>query len=131
MGRPGARSEWGERGDVSELSGAERIAKERQRQVDREGWSDAHDDEHSEGEMALVAALYATPIPLLERRDYGPTVAHFVDPWPATWDEEWDKREPRSTSKRGRRARIRELEKAGALIAAEIDRLLRAEKGTP
>lgn len=106
------------------MTGAERIAKERQRHVDKEGWTADHDDEHADGELALVAALYATPVRLYEQRGGGGEIT-FSDPWPTSWDEEWDKREPRNASKRSTRARIRELEKAGALIAAEIDRLVR------
>ena len=37
------------------------IAAERQRQVDVEGWTPAHDDEHDEGELAIAAACYAAP----------------------------------------------------------------------
>ena len=51
----------------------------------------------------------------------------FRDPWPMWWDSQWDKRLPRLPKivKEYSIERIRELEKAGALIAAEIDRLLR------
>lgn len=108
------------------LSGVERIAKERERQVTKEGWSDEHDDEHSDGELALVAALYASPIPLFEQQELDAGGVQFTDPWPASWDVEWDKRRNDSGDARRRAAgRIRQLEKAGALIAAEIDRLLR------
>ena len=105
-------------------TGIERIAAERKRQVEAEGWTAGHDDEHDDGELALVAALYATPRPLFGKHPSG--VA--FDPWPATWDTKWDKRPRRAD---GRLAlgtvaqRVRCLEKAGALIAAEIDRLLR------
>src|SRR5512141_16977 len=98
-------------------TGIERIAAERARQIAKEGWTPEHDDEHNEGELALVGVLYATPVTLLEKVERTDSI-HFVDPWPDTWDTEWDKREERGTV--GAR-RIRELEKAGALIAAEID----------
>ena len=102
------------------MSGAERIAKERRRQIEKEGWTPGHDNKHNGSELALAAVCYAAP-----ERVYVQRVAHggvaFVDPWP--WSSSWDKR---STRKRPTRAeRVRMLEKAGALIAAEIDRLLR------
>jgi hypothetical protein len=98
-------------------TGVERIAAERQRQIEAEGWTAAHDDEHEDGELALAAALYASPVPLYARHRSG----HHYDPWP--WSEDWDKR--------GTTSRLRALEKAGALIAAEIDRLTRAAQEQP
>ena len=112
------------------------IAQERLRQVSQEGWSAEHDDGHANGEMAMAAALYATPRLLLERREFANTV-HFVDPWP--WDDCWDKREYDDNAsvldndKLALPNRIRQLVKAGALPAAEIDRLQRLNppsKGT-
>jgi hypothetical protein len=35
------------------------VLAERQRQVTAEGWTPEHDDEHSDGEMALAASSYA------------------------------------------------------------------------
>ncbi len=104
-------------------SGVERIADERARQIAKEGWDEAHDDEHKDHSLAMAAALYATPIPLSAG-------SAGVDPWP--WHDDWDKR-PRFTDTgrlmeadaQGLTMRVRCLEKAGALIAAEIDRLLR------
>jgi hypothetical protein len=57
----------------------------------------------------------------------------FVDPWPYDWGKEFDKREHDGTGiplycQFPIPRRIRELVKAGALIAAEIDRLQRALK---
>lgn len=43
------------------MNGAELIAAERQRQIEREGWTPSHDDQHIHGELAAVAACYATP----------------------------------------------------------------------
>lgn len=107
------------------MSGVELIAEERRRQVEVEGWTPEHDQGHVEGELALVAALYATPIPLYsvnvdddrknERTGNRGVTMEADDPWPAGWGAAWDKR--------GRVDRIRLLVMAGALIAAEIDRL--------
>ena len=82
------------------------IAMERQRQVVEEGWTPDHDDQHKHGEMCAAAAVYAfTPKQRFQ--------VHASQFWP--WDMAWFK--PGN--------RIRELQKAGALIAAEIDRLNR------
>lgn len=98
------------------MTGAERIAAERQRQVEQECWSPEHDAEHLAGELALAAGCYAL----------GHGECHDPEepphPWP--WDASWWKPGDGSTE-----GRIRELEKAGALIAAEIDRLLREVAG--
>ncbi len=106
---------------VVSLSGAERIASERQRQIDREHYDARHDDCHMRGELVMAAVAYAgTAIgeQVYVERD-GVTSKSFIDPWP--WDEDDDKR-PACTPTHEQRVRL--LEKAGALIAAEIDRLL-------
>lgn len=95
------------------------IAAERQRQVDVEGWSEAHDDEHDLGELGLAAALYALPYEaevagekLLSQDDYlGLDMALSIA---CKWDLKPE------------RDRRRRLVKAGALIVAEIERLDRA-----
>lgn len=89
-------------------SGAELIALERKRQVEGEQWDQSHDDNHIFHELAIAAGCYALP----------PTIGTRTEHWP--WDWGWWKPEPDN--------RIRELVKAGALIAAEIDRLQRMEK---
>ena len=114
--------------NMNQLTGIELIAKERQRQIDEEGWTAEHDDLHSDGEMAQAAAVYATVtqenlIRVLDH-DYG-------DGWP--WDLEWFKpyREtdgPFCPQSIPGVDRVRCLFKAGALIAAEIDRIERLEE---
>lgn len=88
-------------------TGAELIAKERARQINEEGWTQQNDDKHESNELAYAAASY-----LLD----------FIEPegdhyklWP--WEPEGFKPTPENP--------IRQLTKAGALIAAEIDRLQR------
>lgn len=112
-------------------TGVDLIAAERTRQVEQEGWTPEHDDEHDQHELALAAVCYAAPEPVFTYRalDRG---FGLIDPWPRGWDFRWDKR-PRSKSghsllpveKQTYEQRIRCLVKAGALIAAEIDRLQR------
>jgi hypothetical protein len=109
------------------MTGAERIAAERARQVSEEGYDAAHDDEHNGGEIAMAAACYAAP-ELIYVRDDRANQVNFTDPWP--WHPRYDARPHDGnvvTPEHATRAeRIRLLEKAGALVAAEIDRLLRA-----
>jgi hypothetical protein len=110
------------------ITGVNVIATERKRQIESEGWSAKHDDLHDNSEMAWAAACYAAPEPIKAEmqkpcgcRSVGECShqfnTHWSDPWP--WSKEWDKR--------GKSGRLRDLAKAGALIAAEIDRLLRSE----
>lgn len=88
-------------------TGADLIAAERQRQMVKEGWTPEHDAEHMSGELAWAAVCYAAPKSVY--------VDGGAEPWP--WAKEWDKRDKHD--------RQRRLVIAGALIAAEIDRLQR------
>lgn len=85
--------------------GVARIAAERHRQISVEGFDLAHDTQYTGNELALAAGCYTRP-PEFRRGDHPPLA------WP--WLREFWK--PSN--------RIHELEKAGALCAAEIDRLL-------
>ena len=42
------------------LVGVDVIARERQRQIEREGWTPEHDDEHTRGELVGAAMCYAS-----------------------------------------------------------------------
>lgn len=84
------------------------IAYERQRQIAQEGWSLSHDDAHTTGQLISAAAAYQIHSLLGLYADDPPLM------WP--WDKSWWK--PSEDP-------IRNLVKAGALIAAEIDRLQR------
>lgn len=97
------------------MTGIERIAVERKRQIEEEGWTPDHDIQHYKGELAEAAAAYAYPeMVCIAELDKD---AHFRCDilFPDGWAEKRWKPSPDD--------RIRELEKAGALIAAEIDRL--------
>lgn len=111
------------------------IEAERSRQVTEEGWDPGHDDEHEDGSLALAAVCYATPVRLFERDERDSAVS-FQDPWPESWDRDWDKRavygdddELPDPSTYTDSERLDLLVKAGALIAAEIDRLTRKAGG--
>jgi hypothetical protein len=93
------------------MTGAQRIAAERERQIFEEGYEPAHDKNHEDDALARAGAVYATP------DDYRAQVKDLL--WPISWPYKPTPDDP-----------IRELEKAGALIAAEIDRLIAAsDKG--
>lgn len=99
-------------------TGIDLIAEERQRQVEVEGWTKEHDAEHKNGELAKAAICYADPNVYYHQEN---RLFRFRIPnkfWPKQWDIYWFKPTDR----------IRDLVKAGALIAAEIDRL-QAQKG--
>lgn len=99
---------------VPDISGAVQIHAERYRQQHEEGWTPEHDDAHTRGELEWAARAYAAVA------RFRPSVAFNMRdqvgwPWAAEWFKPTD--------------RISNLVKAGALIAAEIDRLQRAATG--
>ena len=100
------------------MNGTQLIAAERERQIKTEGWTFAHDNKHGRGELIAAAMCYAS-VPLL-RLTYNGCAAEseitevMATRWP--WEEEMWK--PDNSA-------VRNLVKAGALIAAEIDRLQR------
>lgn len=92
--------------------GVELIAKERSRQVEEEGWTAAHDNLHTKGELAIAGACYAFDyVGTVADRSAGGCVQVGTDFWP--WAG--------GTFKITQKDPIRQLVKAGALIAAEID----------
>ena len=97
-------------------SGIELIAEERKRQVEKEGWSAEHDSDHWRGELADAAACYTLGKSAMEKYfndGIGGEIKLTINLWP--WEKKW--------WKPTRKDRIKELTKAGALIAAEIDRI--------
>lgn len=97
------------------MTGVDYIANERQRQIEKEGWTPEHDDEYIFGELAQAAACYAHPNRINRLDMVG---------WPTDWDLKWWKPSENSDID----GRIKELSKSGAMIAAEIDRLLRMKE---
>ena len=95
----------------------ELIQEERERQINKEGWTRNRDDNiHFQGNLAKAAACYASPTTLfaVECSNDGKEFV-FEDAWP--WASRWDKRKKHS--------RMRQLQIAGALIVAEMERLQR------
>ena len=91
------------------------IAEERLRQVSQEGWSPEHDDKHVRGDLAFAAVGYAQLAGKIANVGVQ-NVEMASKPWCWPWAEKWWK--PSEDP-------VRNLVKAGALIAAEIDRLQR------
>jgi hypothetical protein len=91
------------------MTGIELITAERKRQIEEEGWTQEHDAQiNKRYDLSKAAICYADPcLTPTSRPPFG---------WP--WSSQWWK--PKD--------QIRNLTRAGALIAAEIDRL-QADKG--
>lgn len=87
------------------------IQEERVRQMVDHGYNGEHDDGHVLNELARAAQAYATP----GLNSKTPMPAE----WPATWAPWW---RPSDDA-------VENLSRAGALIAAEIDRILRWRQG--
>lgn len=106
----------------------EEIAAERKRQIEAEGWTVEHDDDHDRGELARAAACYAwagaEPHQFhRERVTYALVDSYVSDdgmpikrmwPWARAWWKPKDRR--------------RDLIRAGALIVAAIERLDRSPR---
>ncbi len=91
------------------------VLAERRRQVEAEGWTTEHDDEHDNGQMARAAACYALAGSCDPHDEAALILVDLAWPWAPQW---WKPAGPR-----------RDLVKAGALILAEIERLDRALLG--
>ncbi len=101
------------------------VLKERERQVTSEGWSAAHDDDHTDGSLADAAACYAATTRIFKAEEFAgrgrESYVSYSDLWPESWaDRYW----------RPKKSRRRKLVIAAALILAEIERLDRAEQKT-
>lgn len=97
-----------------ERDGAGQITKERERQIAEEGYADHDDQRYVLDELALAAVCYAMPP---RYRELTGVVGNRpgVILWP------WHSKHWKPTDRK------RDLVKAGALIAAEIDRMELAE----
>jgi hypothetical protein len=97
-------------GIIELLSGVELIRNERQRQLLIEHWTPEHDDTHRSGALAKTAAQLA------------------VDGTDAQVVDSLDEPDAWGLVKKHRGDRIKQLMIAGALIAAEIDRVKRLKQ---
>lgn len=100
------------------MNGADLIKEERLRQVSEEGWVAEHDDELGSCTLAVAGACYALGVAGGYSSYHEIWLSIYtkqaLELWP--FDAEWWK--PTEDP-------IRQLTKAGALIAAEIDRFQR------
>jgi hypothetical protein len=94
--------------------GIQYVADERQRQMEVEGYLPSHDQLHHASELALAAACYVLPQSYRKLRlaDDNAEIGWALWPFERThWRPSTDDR-------------VKELIKGGALVVAEIDRLL-------
>lgn len=89
------------------LTGVQMIAKERKEQIEKHGWDISHDEYYSDNEL-VKAALFCINSEVFE--------------WPFQWDEKFRDKILKKPN------RVERLRVAGALIAAEIDRLQNLEQ---
>lgn len=94
--------------DMEIAEGIKLIAQERQRQVHVEGWTPEHDAAHRNRELRVAALCYACH------------AGQYRHEPPPIWPFHSDAWKPKDE--------ITDLVRAGALIAAEIDRLKALEK---
>ena len=97
----------------SRLNGTDLIAAERLRQIKEEGYSSTRDDEYWDEQLVEAAMVYAVSPYKVNHKKFCQIF------WPKDWGKSWYKKH--------KDHRITQLIKAGALLAAEIDRLLRSE----
>ena len=91
------------------------VAAERRRQIEVEGWTPEHDDEHGNTSMSIAAACYALAD---VRAALAVQTVHLSDLWSRTgWSASWFKPKDRRSN----------LIRAAALLVAEIERLDRHE----
>ena len=110
-------------------TGLELIAEERARQMSEENWNSLHDDQHKNRELAAAALSYLKHyvarawtfknelgMPGITDGEETYRSEEMPDSWP--WEEgDWKPKNP-----------MRDIVRAGALIAAEIDRLQRIQE---
>ena len=102
--------------DVMARNALEAIIQERIRQTLAEGYTPAHDDEHTDGQMALLAAAYALSSRPKENQYH---YRHALINELAGYGWEIKRKDP-----------ISDLVRAGALILAELERRLRSKEAT-
>lgn len=99
---------------MTEAEARSLIDAERKRQVEKEGYDAAHDDEHDGGEILAAADCYVGNVRM--------TCAYGADGVPMAWPWEVVHWKPKDT--------VRDYVRAGALMQAEKERLLRAGRST-
>jgi hypothetical protein len=112
-------------------SGVGLVLKERQRTIEIEHCTPAGDDALADGELALLAVCYASPVQLFI---HNPEPQHraqrFIDPWPTGRPPSSDRRVTFGSVQHNRdlsrEKRIDLTVKATNLLVFEVDRLIRS-----
>jgi hypothetical protein len=118
-----------EHGASSTSPGVELIAAERRRQIEAEGYDAAHDDLHGQGELIEAARCYAYAAQVAEWHELADWFGLDADgrinlPSPSNARWPWTRKDWKPAGDP-----LRDLIKAAALLAAEVDRLLRKASG--
>lgn len=97
--------------------GTKLIEQYREEQISKHNWSVQHDiDVNKDGQFVQAAVSYLSATNQVQvKTATGPITVRPLDIWPSNWSTNWFKAGD---------DKIKNLSKAGALIAAEIDRLL-------
>lgn len=119
-----------ERGRGTTGAGVDLIANERARQESEKGYTLEYDYRHDRGQLAMAAVCYASAAArtrIYTRRDHADQTS-YRDPFP--WDQDARPRQGNvlAVDDVSDEDAVRLLVKAGALIAAEIDRIARKPK---
>lgn len=118
-----------------DTSGPVRIAaellEERVSQVIKHGYTKSHDDDHENGELAMAAALYASPVDNLCMVETDNEELITKDPWPFWMASPGTPHSDRHGDKRATLNKRERLVIAGSLILAEIERLDRESGNVP
>lgn len=101
--------------------GAADVLAERQRQIFDEGWTAKHDDQNSDGSMALAAACYALNAAVWADRPKAIPQSDYVRLANPGYRWPWSEKSWKPKSQR------QDLVRAAALLLAEIDRLDRQQ----
>ena len=97
----------------------ELVREERLRQINEEGYTSEHDSQYKNNQLAQAAASYALDEEVRDAiSDLCTPEMRYIGAPPVTWPFEHKYWKPSPDN------RIKELVKAGALIVAEIERLL-------
>jgi hypothetical protein len=108
-------------------TGIELIADERKEQIEKHGFDSNHDKKFKRGSLSYHAAILATPTILYEKYDSAVNKISFIvaepfDNWKLP-NQNFNGNEVIDNELLPKEQRIKQLVVAGALIAAEIDRL--------
>lgn len=109
-------------------TGIELIAEERQRQIDKEGYTAEHDLQHEGEELAIAACMLASPYLTYVKREYANNIQFDVNAINWGLDIPMDGNVLLDNCTYGTDKRIKQLKQAGALIAAQIDNYIEMQR---